>query len=162
MIKKRKWDLPMDLQWLKSNEVVADPLGDLNITDGKLSVWCIEEDESNLDLIITALAANRQKFDKFEYGLFDQKLLDAVGISVKKDLGRTPLAEANDWHRDLIELTVDKASMLVNTIFNRLEKRRILDREIRAKILKAVESGDITLNKLDPSMQNKIKERRSA
>ncbi len=121
-----------------------------------MSVWYVEDDRSNLNVIVTALAATRQNFDKFEYGLFDQKDLDFVGISVKKKPGNTPLRKANVWHRDLVELTIDKATRLVKTIFNNLEKKRLLREDIKTRIINAVRAGDIDLQKVNKSMGEKI------
>lgn len=158
-ITKRKWD-KLNVQWLQPNDIQADPLGDLRITDGTLSVWYIEDDRSNLGLIVTALAATRQKFDKFEYGLFDQNVLDIVDVLVKKKPGDTPIENANVWHRDLVELNIDKATTLVKTIFNGLEKKRLLPDAITARILDAVHAGDINLQKVNKPMREKISELR--
>jgi hypothetical protein len=54
----------------------------LRVNEGTLSVWHIEDDRSNLDVVIAALAATRQNVDKFEYGLFDQEIADRLGIKV--------------------------------------------------------------------------------
>lgn len=156
-ITKRKWD-KLNVQWLRPNDIQADPLGDLSIIDGTLSVWYIEDDRSNLDLIVTALAATRERFDKFEFGLFDQNVVDLVDVLVKIKPGDTPLENANHWHRDLTELTIDKATTLVKTIFNGLEKKRLFAETITDRILGAVHAGDINLQKVNKTMRKKISE----
>jgi len=116
MINKRKWDR-LNVPWLKPNQIQADPLGDLRINEGALSVWHIEDDESNLDLVIAALVATRQNFDKFEYGLFDQEIV---------------------------------------TGFDGLEKHRLYDDEVQSRILDAIRTGHIDLQKLNKSLRHKI------
>lgn len=57
-ITKRKWD-KLDVPWLPSHDIQGDPLGALRLNDGTLSVWHIDDDKSNLDIVITALAVTR-------------------------------------------------------------------------------------------------------
>jgi hypothetical protein len=155
MINKRKWDR-LNVPWLKPNQIQADPLGDLRINEGTLSVWQIEDDRANLDLVITALAATRQNFDKFEYGLFDQEIVTYLGLKVRISSGNTPIDAANDWHRDLIQLTADQALSLVKSMFDTLEKHRLYDDEVQTGILNAIQQGYLDLHKVNKSPRNKI------
>jgi len=155
MINKRKWDR-LDVPWLKPNQIQADPLGDLRITEGALSIWHIEDDKSNLDLVIAGLATTRQNVDKFEYGLFDQEIVTGLDLKAQITTGNSPIDAANVWHRDLIELTAEQALNLVNAIFDDFEKYRLYDDEVQARILGAVRDGHIDLHKVNKSLKNKI------
>ena len=152
MIKKRKWDALSD-PWLGSGEVPGDPLGDLRITRGKLSLWYIEKDGSNLDLIVAALAANRERFDKFEYALFEQNIVYKIDLAVEETIGATPLNDANKWHRDLVHLTVDKAAHLVTSIFSTLEKKRVPKNDVRRRVVDAYREGLLYMKQVPPSMR---------
>lgn len=154
-ITKRKWD-KLPFGWLKANEVQGDPLGDLRIQDGTLSVWHIEDNHSNLKLIITALASNRDRFDKFDYGLFDQTLLDEIDIKIKETPGKTPIESVNLFHRDLTQLTINKTATLVNAIFDSLQKKRVLGEEIESLIRDGVKKSLIDLRKVKKSMKGRI------
>ncbi len=156
-ITKRKWD-KINVVWLKENEIQADPLGDLRISDGNLSVWHIEDDKSNLDEIIVALAVTRDNFDKFEYALIENEALEQARIDKVKEPGNTPFSNANHWHRDLVELTVNKISNLIDIVFNDIEKVRVPKKEVQEKIKKAVSRKSIDLNKLKDSMRQKIEQ----
>ncbi len=155
MINKRKWDR-LNALWLKPDQIQADPLGDLRINEGTLSVWQIEDDRANLDLVITALAATRQNFDKFEYGLFDQEIVINLGLKAQITPGNTPIDTANGWHRDLIQLTGDQALNLVKSIFDSLEKHRLYDDEVQTRILDAIQEEYLDLHKVNKSLRNKI------
>lgn len=159
-ITKRKWD-KVEFSWLSNDEIQADPLGDLRVSNGNLSVWHVEDDKSNLDQIIVALAVTRDTFDKFEYALVRQEALEQAGISKVVEPGKTPVTNVNHWHRDLIELTINKVTNLVNIIFNDLEKVRVPEKEVKEKIEQAVKSNSIDLQKVKPSMRNKIDELKS-
>ena len=58
MIKKRNWDR-IPLPWLAENDLPADPIGDLKTSNNSLSLWHIEEDESNLERVVLGLIVNR-------------------------------------------------------------------------------------------------------
>jgi hypothetical protein len=63
---------------------------------------------------------------------------------------------ANDWHRDLIQLTADQALNLVKTIFDGLEKHRLYDDEVQTKIFNAIQEGYLDLHKVNKSLRKKI------
>jgi len=155
MINKRKWDR-LDVPWLKPNQIQADPLGDLRINEGALSVWHIEEDKSNLDLVIAALAATRQNLDKFEYGLFGQEIVSSLDLKFQIIPGNSPSDAANGWHRDLIQLTADQTLNFVKAIFDSLEKHRLYDDEVQTKIFNAIQEGYLDLHKVNKSLRKKI------
>ena len=108
--------------------------------------------------MITALAANRERPDKFEYGLFDQKILNGVKVKILRTLGRTPIDGVNFCHRDLSELTIDKAAKLAKMIFTTLQKKRLIITEVQDKIISAVDTGKIDLENVNSSMREKIKQ----
>lgn len=56
-IEKGRWNSdPQAVPWLPPGEVQAQALLDLAPKDNGLSVWLIEEDRSNLDRVVAALA----------------------------------------------------------------------------------------------------------
>lgn len=154
-INKRKWD-KLDVPWLEPNQIQADPLGDLKISEGTLSVWHVNDDKSNLDIVITALAANRDNFDKFEYGLFDQTIAMSLNLKMQNTPGTTPIDKANIWHRDVVELTAEKAFELIKAIFDTFEKQRVLDDDIKTKILNADSQGNLDIHKVHDPMKSRI------
>ena len=89
MIRKSRWEAEKP-SWLKEDEFHADPLGDFVTRSNTISVWRVEDDKSNLRRLVTALAANRDKFDIFESIIFDEKLLSVLDIKVQDTEGDTP------------------------------------------------------------------------
>jgi hypothetical protein len=57
----------------------ADAVGDLRTTDNELSVWRVETDQSNLNAVLAAFASNRDRLDKLDYALVQEKVL--IGMS---------------------------------------------------------------------------------
>lgn len=156
-IRKSKWYKNEGVSWLAEGELQADALGDLNTKNNELSVWCIEDDESNLKEVVTALAAKCDDISNLDYALFDQQLLSEISIRIKATKGGSPYERANDsWHHDLVELSAFKLMELANTILNSAKKGRVPEKAILQQISQAVASGQIERTKLKPRIVEKI------
>lgn len=100
----------------------ADALNDLRTSSNELSVWYIEDDESNLEHVITALAASGDTVANLDYALFDLQLITNSDIKIHQSPGITPDERVNAlWHRDLIELSASKIMRLATIIFTQAE-----------------------------------------
>lgn len=159
-ITNRSWDRDLfNAPWLGLDEIPADVHQDLRISQSSLSVWHIEDAQSNLEQVITALASTRDSIDTFDYGLFEQDIVRSINIKFMESLGISPMQAANHWHRDLVELTVDKLARLIRTIFGAMEKRRKSKRDIELRIIDAVRANEIDLTKVKPKMLESINKR---
>jgi hypothetical protein len=161
MIKKRSWD-KLDPQplWLAQNGLHADPLSDLRTKDNSISVWRIHTDRSNLDLVVTALAVSRDGLDKFEFGLFDRTLVAQLGIKINdtKPGKCAALPDANKWHSDLEELSVDTVVTLLQTIFPHIEKNIHLLPAVKKLVLAAQKQNLLEFQKINPRMRPDIED----
>jgi hypothetical protein len=95
------WDTEKDPLQLSIDDVSADMVTDLRTTDNNLSVFQIENDGSNVNRIITALAATRTHLQPSFFLVFDSNLLDRLKIELEKTRGGTPDDFVNDFHRNL-------------------------------------------------------------
>lgn len=152
---KRRWDKCEPPSWLEEGHLKADPLADLNTSGNRLSVYHIEDDQSNLDQVITALASTRDHADKMDFALFDLQLLAGLGIKMESSEGNTLLDGVNACHRDLIELTGERLLALAKTIMEHGETDRCSEGKVIALILQAVDSGNLDPRKLKPKLQDK-------
>ncbi len=83
MINKRKWDR-LNVPWLKPNQIQADPLGDLRINEGTLSVWQIEDDLIQLTAD-QALNLIKAIFDSLEkHRLYDDEVQTRILNAIQK------------------------------------------------------------------------------
>ncbi len=155
-INRRIWDRDGYADWLQAGQAPADLFRDLRVVNGRISVWHIEDDKSNLDQVITALAVTRDNIDVFDYGLFDQMIVGASGIRTGSAAGDTPLHSANHWHSDLVELTVDNWAVLVKALFNVMETDRRSAPEIRTLILTALQEHAVELSALNDRLRPRI------
>ena len=152
--KKRHWD-ELNLPWLAPGEVHCDPITDLKPEEGVLSIWEIEQDLSNLDLVLMAIACTRNHVDLIDYGLFDSAILSNLEIEIVPNLGNTPVPDANKFHRDLVKLTVSKLAHFVNIIFFSIRKDRKLYEQIRQLII-AEWGKKVDVSKVDKNLRKSI------
>lgn len=151
-----KWQT--DLPWLPAGELPAAALLDLRYPNNKLSVWKIEEDSSNLNRVITALAASKSKIniENVDYVLLEQAVLDDLGLKAEKSPGGTLDTTANkDWHYDIIELTASKIVAIARCIKARTIKRKS-EAEIKGLIKNALKEKHINPEMADEPLKGKL------
>ena len=129
-------------------DLQADALADLNTTHNKLSVWQVQENLSNLDQIITALAANCDKVSKLDYLIFDSQILQALQIEDKPTPGESGHYAANKWHVDLADLSALKLVRLAKSLLDDSTIDRKQEKEVLRLVVKAVQVGELQLGKL--------------
>lgn len=95
----------------------ARTLQDFNAKNDELSVYLTTDNEnSNTERIIAALAILRNQLDPFCYAILpEDKVLD-IGIKIKKTKGSTHDQYVNNQHRDLIELNGSKLVELARLV----------------------------------------------
>lgn len=157
-INKSKWYRNPGVPWLGEGELQADALRDLKTTGNELSVYYVQEGETNLVQITTALAAGRDSVANFDYALIGQEVISTLEIKVKQSSGETLDATVNEWHRDLCELSANKLIDLARAIQNEADKRRILGKKILDHLGEAIRSGRIDTNRLKPLLKAKLEQ----
>lgn len=157
-IRKAKWYKSDGVPWLGEDELQADALVDLATKGNKLSVYVVDDDQANLEQIVTALAANCDYISDFDYALFNREALLEVNIKFENTEGDTPDAIVNSWHCDLIELSATKMMALATLIWTRAERKRFLSKRVLEMVVKAIASQQIDRTKLrlKPEMVAKI------
>jgi len=143
--------------WLPNNALPADPVTDLRTIDNSLSVWEIDEDRSNLQRIVTALAGNRDRIEKIDCVIFAKRTIADVSIKTKKSKGGTSDEGVNGWHLDLVEISAKKLLSLAKTIYDQGERKRILGKKIEELLGDGIKSGQIDPAKLRLKPEHKAK-----
>lgn len=108
-IRQSRW-LEDSFPWLEEGDAPADPLGDLATQDNELSVWIIDDEKSNLNQVVAAMAATRGHLSNLDFALFDLRFLSELNIKIAITTGGTPDKEVNTWHRDLVKLSAQNKS----------------------------------------------------
>jgi hypothetical protein len=147
-----------DLPWLPVGELQAAALLDLRFSNNKLSIWKIEDDSSNLDRVITALAASKGKvsIENVDYVVLSQQILTGLGLKIEKSPGATLDSIANkEWHYDIIELTASKILAIAQRIREEPIKRK-REVEIKKLIMKAIKEKHIDPATADEPLRGKL------
>jgi len=158
LIRQSRWDSPGKLDWLAEGDIPADPMADFaNTSDNSLSVWVVENDNRDLDRVVAALAAGREKADKLDYLLFTQDHLAAVEIGVRTTIGNTLDEYVNGHHRDLTELSAAKVLALTKRVWGEnLGPKRVDRRTVVRLVANAVRLGQIKLERLRPKLREDV------
>lgn len=154
-ISKSKWYGHEAHPWLakgslEADAIQADAMSDLKTESNALSVWRINDDRTNLEQIITALAVNVKKPTHLDYALFDQQFLVNDEFKIEQIPGNTPCVAANSYHFHLTELSVHKLTEVAKIIKGKAERKRYTKKETLALIKRAIVSGVISRATLDP------------
>ena len=121
-----------------------------------LSVWLVEDNNSNLDEIIVALAVCGDTISNFDYTLINTNLLSSTNIKVEVKEGLTPYSRANKWHRDLVELTTYKLFKLAEAVFEHSPRERVQEKKILTMVKDAVQNRYIDRANLKPGIIKKL------
>ncbi len=154
VVSKPKWMRP---EWMDPADVPADALADLKSGGNKLSVWRVEADRSNLHVVLTAIASNRERLDKLDYTLIDEGVISAIPIALIEADGISPHTSANvTLHRDLAELTVARISKLAEKMMP-LERFRLPEKEVRRLLSAGLDSGELDKERMDRTLLDQLK-----
>jgi hypothetical protein len=153
-VRKNRWENRPE--WLSQDEVQADALLDLKTDENKLSVWRIQDSRSDLDEIISAIASTRSDLVNVDYALFGQDSATKLGIKHEDMPGESLHLEANDKHRDLIDLSARRLVNLAEAIQTEGEINRIPWKRVAAILVQAVRSGKIRLELLKDNVRKKL------
>jgi hypothetical protein len=150
-ISQAKW-LADGVPWLTKGEVCADALIDLRTKDCKISLYRCANDHDNIRRVVAALGAAGNCLAHCDYALIPVQMLKDLGLKWKESEGGTPCSEVNEWHIDLVELTVKGIHDLAHGIQYSCERKRAQRLNVKCWILEEVESGEMDLARIDPKM----------
>ena len=141
--------------WMQPGDVPADALSDLRATDNKLSVWSVQSDAANLDVVLTALAAHRERLDKIDYTLIDDSILPPIPIDSVRSDANTPYVSANPAHMDLIQLSVNKIARLAHVMMP-LHRIRVSEKQVKKLLMDALRNGYLDRDRIKPDLLSEL------
>jgi hypothetical protein len=147
-IRLNRWLKPDDLSWLPPGEIQADPLGDLATTKNDLSVWEIDDEQSNLDAVLVAYSLTTQRIDDLAYRLINVDDIVAIHIEIKNTEMPTKVKGVGEFHRDLSSLSATKLIETAKLLMDKGKTGQILSKRIFELIDIYISSGHLDKSKL--------------
>jgi hypothetical protein len=156
-VRKANWQKDALPSFVEEGDIPADCLRDLRVKDNQLSVWHVNDDNSNLKRVLTALAANAGNLSNTDYLLFDSQVVTTLGLNIKKTEGGTPDRQANrEWHHDLVHLSGRKILDLAITMLYQSKTDRVLEKTVSIWITTAITNNEIDSSRLSPGLAAKV------
>lgn len=155
---KRHWDHKGEFsKYIPAGEASADCLGDLKTSSEALSVWELDDEKTNLNRILAAIASTREHLQKIDYLIVDAAHVTNLGLKIQPKPGQTRDAGANNaWHRDLIHLSASDLSRLANVLFEHAQRRREMEVKLIALLKHSVDEGHVDRAALRPGIAQKL------
>jgi len=155
---KPNWDPQGEFStYLPPGQAPADSLDDIATDANRLSIWQIDDEGTNLDRVLAAMASPRENLQKLDYLIFDIQDVQVLEIPVEASPGNTLDQEANkSWHFHLTHLSAAALASLANRMLARGPARRQNERQLIALLDKSVANGWIDQSRLSPSIRSKL------
>lgn len=157
-LRKIKFARDEQPHWVPIGEVQADALKELKTGDNVLSVWEIDDERANFERVLTAIAGAQQHLANLDYALLDIRVVHELGIAIVESPGEVPDGSvANEWHRDLVDLTAGKVAELAKLILiHALLERRTMS-NVRDMLKRGIEAGHIDPSELTEDVMKKLR-----
>lgn len=156
-VHKIVWQKDAVPPFVPTGDIPADCLGDLRTQENELSVWHIEDDKSNLNRVLTALAACCEFVSNFDCLLFDHAVVTRLGLKMNQADGETPDNVANQsWHRDLVELSGKRMLDFAIEIFHGGETQRFPKKQVLELLKAAIAANEIDQSRLGQRVLREI------
>ena len=154
--RKRYWD---NVPWLEQGHIQADATKCLATIKNSLSIFILDESDEKMERVIAALASKRDHLADFDLALFSEDVLQECGIKRRKDQGDTLDREVNDWHEDLIELTMSKVALLASAIKRGGCIKRYNEKKVATSIKNSLSNNFIDPEQIKPKLADSLRKR---
>ena len=146
---KRHWD---GAQWLSARDVKSDVTKCLRTEENKLSVYVLEKPEVQMDRVVAALALTRDSVAHLDLAIVPEEVLDICEIERVRVKANTSDFLVNEWHLDLVELTVYKIANFASSIKNKGEIQRFYQSSVEMAIQQSLATDFIVVEKINEKM----------
>ena len=154
---KSWWDKAHDeFCWLGDGELVGDVFKGVKTIKGTLSIYLLDDDQTNLARIVAALACKRRSLENFDFVLVPEIAIETE-FEILRTTGTTADDLVNDLHRDLVKLTAGKLLKLV-TIFGEhmSAMTRLYRDEVKDAILESLELESLRENDVNSGVKKHL------
>ena len=143
---KRHWD---EEQWLSAGDVKSDATKCLQTVENTLSVFVLEKPEEQMDRVVAALALTRGNLGQVDVAIVPEEILEKCEIKRDRVQAETPDSEVNQWHIDLVELTVDKIAKFASAIKSEGQIKRYAHKAVKTAIQQSLTTNCIDVEQIN-------------
>ena len=145
--------------WIGAGDIPADPLSDLRTEENGLSFWQIESNKSNLERVLAANAAVKDRPANMDFIVFEDKALKDAGIEYHRSPGETPDQEINSkYHYEANRISADKLVKMAKTIYDNWKPDRLDESEVKGAICNSYARGWFDLSKVNRKLRGGLAE----
>lgn len=152
--------------WNRSNdlaqgEIPADAVtADLRTTHNTLSFWkCETASDDHIRNAVLALATAAERIEHMDLVWVEEGMFHAHGIAMNPSEGRTPVVSLRNRHIDVTKLDLvrlGKVATLLDEALSQNQFRRFTKKEIRDVVLVAVQQNLVSIEALQPKVQEEV------
>ena len=143
--------------WLGQSESRGDVLKGLKATNSALSIFVIDDDSSEqIERTFAAFAAARGEPGRVDFAIVQHAELAALDLNIAEELGKTPDAVVNQWHRNVIQLSAGRIHSLAQFLQTHAVFCRKRETEVLKLVRNGVEGGHIDQSRVSPKILQKI------
>ena len=153
---KRHWD---GLPWLGPQETQADAVKCLMTNQNRLSVFLLDKPDDQTERVVAALAVTRDSLAHLDLAIAPEEVLVRCDIQRDRVQGQTPDSGVNDWHEDLVELTVAKIARLAAAIKSEGEIRRYNLKKVGTAIQQSLDADYIGAENINGKLVQSLRKR---
>ncbi len=151
------WDRDLFPKWVGPDDLPSCIVGDLQAEGNTLSVWEILDNEANLSQVITAIASRHPGSRAyFDYALLKLDFINDVNFSLSKEDGKTPYGDANLYHRNLSNVSLQKVVYFAHLLCKNGDFRRAPWKEVKKSILDAHTKGKLDLSRVRDGLKKEL------
>jgi hypothetical protein len=147
-------------KWLQERgDLPANALYQIRVKDNAVSVFVLDDGRENTARIVAAILAvenSQSGFISTDLLVFDSVAVERLGIEIREVLGATPDAKANEWHRDLADLSADQVVSLAETLVQHAEMAAVLEAELVEAFRYASAAGTIDQSRVSKKVREKM------
>lgn len=146
--------------WLPKKDVQSDTLGYcLRTQQNALSIYNVGN-EQQINRVVAALALNRSRLNHIDLAVVPIEVLSVVDVVTNNDvLGKTPDSGVNQWHSNLLQLSVTKLACLAKAILDRGSIYRLQERVVCEAIELSLKNNWVILEKVEETLIESLSNR---
>lgn len=114
-------------RWRNKKFYDSDTIADLATTEHGISVWQVDDNNSNLEDVLLAMSMRRSKFEPFYYIVLKDTDIKKMGLSFNKELGETRYIQMKENHRNIELFNLCDLIKMSRYIMRRLKKEENLN-----------------------------------